>query len=346
MEFFSKLLGANARFNLPSGVAVDSAGYVYVADNYDFTIRKITPLGLVSTLVGQAGVSGSTNGVGNNALFGGGEDGTGFDVAVDGTGNLYVADSNNQMIRKVTPAGVVTTITGSVKNSGSADGTNGAARFNHPYSVAVDANGNLYVADTSNNEIRKIKPVGTNWVVTTIAGSVNNYGSADGVGTNAQFSEPWGVTVDNTGNVYVADTGNSTIRKLAPVTNNWVVTTIAGWSLAANSQSIDGMGTNAQFVFPVAIAADNAGDLFVADGEDYVIRKITPAGGNWAVTTIGGLAGSKGSIDGSGNMARFWDPNSVAVDNAGNVYVADGSTAITTRFAKVRFTAYARRIHP
>ena len=314
-------LGDNARFNLPSGVAVDGAGYVYVADSENYTIRKITPLRLVSTLAGQAGVSGSTNGVGNNARFGGGEDGAGFDVAVDGADNVYVAESKNQTIRKITPAGVVTTIAGSVTNSGSADGTNGAARFNNPYSVAVDTNGNLYVADTFNTEIRKIKPVGTNWVVTTIAGSVNNYGSADGVGTNAQFNEPWGITADSAGNVYVADTGNNTIRKLAPVTNNWVVTTIAGWSLAANSQSTDGIGTNAQFVFPVAIAADNAGNLYVADG-DNVIRKLTPVGGNWAVTTIGGLAGSTGSTDGSGSVSRFLEPNSVAVDNAGNIYVA------------------------
>ena len=130
----------------------------------------------------------------------------------------------------------MTTIAGLAGKSGSADGTNSAARFNHPYGVAVDASGNLYVADAFNNEIRKIKPVGTNWVVTTIAGSVNHYGSADGVGTNAQFSEPWGVTVDNTGNVYVADTGNRTIRKLAPVTNNWVVTTIAGVTGAKQSK--------------------------------------------------------------------------------------------------------------
>jgi hypothetical protein len=315
-------LGANVRFSLPSGVAVDNSGYVYVADSGNYTIRKISPLELASTFAGLAGVSGTNDGVGNIARFAGGEDGLGFDVAVDTAGNVYVAESRNQTIRKIAPTGVVTTIAGSAKNSGSVDGTNGAARFNNPYSVAVDASSNLYVADAFNNEIRKIRPVGTNWVVTTIAGSVNNSGSTDGVGTNAQFNGPWGIAADGAGNVYVADTSNNTIRKLAPVTNNWVVTTIAGSASAPNNQSIDGIGTNAQFYFPVAISTDKAGNLYVADGDD-TIRKLTLTSGNWTVTTIGGLAGVYGSTDGPGNISRFWFPSSVVVDNMGNVYVAD-----------------------
>jgi hypothetical protein len=189
-------------------VAVDSSGNVYVADTFNHTIRKVTPDGVVTTLAGLAGSSGSADGTGSTARF---NEPRG--VAVDSSGNVYVADSGNATIRKVTPRGLVTTLAGLAEERGNADGTGTAARFFLPSAVAVDSAGNVYVADSFT--IRKVTPGG---VVTTLAGLAVESGTADGVGSAARFGltdifvGPLGVAVDSAGNVYVADTGNSTIR--------------------------------------------------------------------------------------------------------------------------------------
>jgi hypothetical protein len=298
-----------ARFDEPSGVAVDGAGNVYVADTFNYIIRKITPGGMVTTLAGTAGFSGSADGTGTSSYF---DDPS--SVAVDGSGNVYVADSVNNTIRKITSGGVVTTAAGLTTSVGSADGTNSAARFNNPGDVAVDASGNVYVADTGNATIRKITPSG---VVTTLAGLARSGGSADGTGNSARFNMPYGVAVDGAGNVYVADTGNDKIRKITP---GGVVTTLAGGSVG----SADGTGSAAQFSSDTrSVAVDGAGNVYVADTGNYTIRKITPGG---VVTTLAGLAGSSGIADGTGSAARFFAPNGVAADAAGNVYVADTYT--------------------
>ena len=340
--------GSAARFNGPSGVAVDSAGNAYVADFNNHTIRKMTPAGVVTRLAGLAGSSGSVDGTGSAARFYGPEG-----VGVDSAGNIYVADSNNHTIRKVTPAGVVTTLAGLAGSSGSADGTGSAARFNEPQGVAVDINGNVYVADTYNGTIRKVTsagvvttltgdqfnyPIGlavdsngnvyvadtgnstirkvtSSGVVTTLAGSASGPGSADGTGSAALLYQPSGVALDTNSNIYVADTWNCTIRKVTPT---GVVTTLAG--LAGLLGSADGTGTNARFNGPSGVAVDGAGNVYVADTLNCTIRKVTPAG---VVTTLAGLAGSYGSADGTGSVARFYGPGGVAVDINGNVYVAD-----------------------
>ena len=302
--------GSVARFANPWGVAVDTAGNVYVADRQNSTIRKVTPAGVVTTLAGLAGSFGSADGTGSAAQFNGL---TG--VAVDSAGNVYVADTDNFTIRKVTSAGVATTLAGLAHFSGSADGTGIAAEFAYPLGVAVDSAGNVYVADTGNFTIRKVTPVGTNWVVTTLVGLAGVNGSTDGTGNSARFDGPYGVAVDRAGNVYVADTGNDTIRK---VTSAGVVTTLVG--LAGHSGSADGTGIAARFSNPSGVAVDNAGNVYVADTSNGTIRKVTPTG---VVTTLAGLAGSFGRADGTGSAAQFADPVNVAVDSAGNFYVAD-----------------------
>jgi hypothetical protein len=289
--------GTGAQFAGPFGVAVDSTGNVYVADSSNHRIRKITPEGVVTTLAGSS--LGFADGTGTNATF---RNPSG--VEVDSTGNVYVADTFYSRIRKITPEGVVTTLAGS--SSAFADGTGTNARFNGPQGIAVDSAGNLYIADSSNHRIRKITPAGE---VTTLAGS--SQGFADGTGTNAQFNTPYGVAVDSTGNVYVADSSNHRIRKITPA---GVVTTFAG----TTQGSANGTGTNARFDNSYGVEVDSAGNVYVADTSSHRIRKITPAG---VVTT---LAGSTfGSTNGTGTNAQFYSPYGVAVDSAGNVYVAD-----------------------
>jgi DNA-binding beta-propeller fold protein YncE/fibronectin type 3 domain-containing protein len=397
-------VGAGARFLWPGGVAVDGSGNVYVADTGNFTIRKITPAGVVTTMAGMAGQSGSADGTGSVARFSslasltvdgsgtlyvgdqdtvrkvapaglvttlagvagqsGSADGTGsaarfggsLGVAADQSGNVYVADGNGSTIRKVTPAGVVTTLAGAADQNGSADGSGLTARFNQPTGIAVDQAANLvYVTDTANNDVRRVT---TGGVVTTVAGTPGQAGSADGTGTAARFSGPSAVATDGSGNAYVADTWNDSIRVVTPagvvttlpvwgsqfngprgvavdasgqiyVADHWThtirkissggaVTVLAG--LVGESGSADGTGGAARFNSPSGLAVDGSGNAYVADTYNSTIRKVTPAG---TVTTLAGAAGQSGSADGAGAAATFYSPGGVAADAAGNVFVAD-----------------------
>jgi sugar lactone lactonase YvrE len=215
-------VGGKARFSMPSGVAVDSAGNVYVADMY--TIRKITPTGTVSTLAGTDHHAGSTDGAGFSARFGDLAKG----VAVDNAGNVFVADAANNSIRKITPAGMVSTLAGMAGQSGSADVVGSKARFWHPQGIAVDIAGNVFVADTGNNTIRKISPAGA---VVTVAGAAGQSGNADGIGSGARFFHPQAISVDSLGDLYVADAGNQAVRKVTP---KGVVSTLCGRQSRAN----------------------------------------------------------------------------------------------------------------
>jgi PKD repeat protein len=263
-----------ARFDDPVGIAVDTNGNLYVGENNGSTIRKITPLGtnwVVTTIAGQPENYNFADGTNGAALFNGPEN-----LTVDAHGILYVADSVNAMIRKITPVGtnwVVTTIAGQQNQYGYADGTNGAASFYLPYGLALDSAGNLYVSDkyaASGGTIRKITPVGTNWVVSTIAGNATTSGDADGTNNAALFNNPLGITVDGTGNIFAADGGNNTIRKIAPSGTNWVVSTIAG--VAGVTGTTDGTGTNALFSEPWGATVDYTGNLFVTDFGSATIR--------------------------------------------------------------------------
>lgn len=298
-----------ALFYEPQGVAVDSLGNIYVADSGNNAIRKIAS-GNITTLAGQAGVPGSADGLGTNALFDQPEG-----VAVDTLGNIYVADTLNNTIRQVTSAGVVTTLAGTAGNWGSGDGANVQARFWGPQSLVASGNvsATLYVADTRNGTIRQMINPGTTWMVSTLAGSASS-GSADGPVGTARFSCPQGAASDHSGNLYVADTANNTIRRLA----SGLVSTYAGQ--AGNAGNANGDGTNALLSGAQSVAADSSGNLYVADSANNTIRLITSAG---AVSTLAGQAGASGSADGTGTNALFYQPQGVTVDTLGNVYVAD-----------------------
>ncbi len=298
--------GISASFFHPLGIAVDSATNVYVADYGNHLIRKITPSHVVSTLAGSAGVAGFANATGTAALFDEPEA-----VAVDPSGNVYVADTGNAAIRLVTSGGAVSTFAGSPGNLGSTDATGTSALFYQPDGIAISSAGTLYVADYFNNTIRSISPGGT---VITLAGLAGTTGSADGTGSSARFWNPQGVAVNSTGTVYVADTANSAIRVM---TSAGVVTTFAG---SPSDGSANGASSIARFYNPHNIAVDTSSNLYVADTQNSVIRKITPLG---VVSVLAGTVGVSGSVDGLGANALFSGPQGVAVDNSGNIYVAD-----------------------
>ncbi len=316
--------GNQAQFRLPNSVAVDSGGNVYVADTANNTIRKITPNGIVSTLAGVSGSHGSADGSGSNARFW-----APFGIAVDGFGNVFVADTANNTIRKITPNGVVSTLAGLAGHPGDKDGIGTNARFRNPWGVAVDYAGNVFVADMSNDTIRKITPAG---MVSTLAGQAGRSGSGDGFGTQARFNSPYDVAADSAGNVYVADSANDTIRKIAP---SGVASTLAG--LPGYAGGTDGNGKDARFWNPQGLAVDDKGNIYVADTSNNTIRKITPMG---VVTTLAGLAGTPGTTDGTGADARFNSPGGVAVDNVGNIYIADVNNHT------VRKMAFSASEHP
>jgi sugar lactone lactonase YvrE len=301
---------AKALFYYPVGIAADSVGNLYVADSFNNTVRKITPACAVSTLAGSPSITGgAADGTGAAASFhhvGG--------ITLDTMGNLYVADTGNHTIRRITSAGVVTTLAGTALASGSTDGTGMTARFNNPLGIVSDSANNLYVADTGNHTVRKITSAG---VVSTLAGTAGQPGSADGTGSAARFKAPYGITADSADNLYVADSYNSTIRKITPA---GVVSTLAG--TAGMYGATDGVGAAARFNFPTAVKVDSTGNLYVTDGFNYTIRKVTPAG---VVSTLAGRAPVTGSADGPGMAALFNRPAGMVGDSAGNVYVADSS---------------------
>ena len=311
--------GNGAKFDQPDGLALDSNGNLWVADKNNQTIREITPGGVVTTFAGIAGSAGSTDATGTAAQF---NEPTG--VAVGSGGALYVADSLNNTIRKITSSGVVTTLAGQSGTAGSVDATGAAAFFRQPLGVAVDSSGNVYVTDFGNNSIRKVTQGG---VVTTLAGTEgvttttfttglpSTAGSMDGTGAGASFNGPMGIAIDSSGNLFVTDTGNNTIRK---ITSAGVVTTVAGSPAAAGFT--DGTGSAALFNGPRGIAVDSSDNLYVADAGNSLIRKVTSAG---VVTTLAGAPANYAVVEGTGAAAIFDAPSGAAVDGSGNLYISE-----------------------
>lgn len=300
----------SAQFNGPHDVAVDGFGNVYVADAANRTVRKIdAQTHNVSTLAGSAGVPGATDGTGAAARFN-----YIYGIAADGAGNVYVADSANNLIRKIdAQTNYVSTLAGSTV--GAADGTGTSAQFNNPLGIAVDGSSNIYVADYAGHVIRKIDAL-THYV-STLAGSAGVSGTTDGVGAAAKFSSPCGLAVDGAGNVYVTDYSSHLIRKIDAQTH--YVSTLAGSAGVAGTTN--GMGTSAQFNNPAGIEVDLAGNLYVADRASHLIRKIDAQ--THYVSTLAGSGGGAGTTDGTGALARFNNPQGLAIDAAGNIYVGD-----------------------
>jgi len=239
-----------ARFDHPLGVAVGTDETLFVADGENQRIRKITAAEVVSTIAGD-GNQGFANGAGLSARFD-----FPFSLVVDGAGNIFVAEADNNQICKINPNGIVSTFAGDTVG-GYRDATGTDARFFGPAGIAIDGDGNLYVSDDLNHRIRKITPAG---VVSTLAGSgIGGY--KDGSRTEAQFNSPSGIAVDRSGNVYVADRDNNMIRKITP---DGVVSTLAGNKAGGFK---DATGTAAQFIYPLGIAVDMTGNVYVADWE-------------------------------------------------------------------------------
>jgi hypothetical protein len=308
--------GTAATFSGPQAIAIDSSGNLYVANTLGHTIRKITSAGVVTTLAGTAGTSGTADGTGTAALFN-----APSGIAVDSGGNVYVADTLSHTIRKITSAGVVTTLAGKAGLQNYVDAGSGTdARFANPIGLSVTAAGNILVADYTNNVIRQVTPGGS---VTTVAGSRgSSAGRVDGASADARFFHPTAAVSDFSGNIYVTDYSNHLLRKIAP---DGTVTTLAGAGGAAGFQN--GIGyIVAPALFSAAlggIALDGDGNAYVADGDNRVIRKITPAGvtTNWV-----GRVGVSGSLDGTGDLALFSLPVGLARASDGTFYATDNGT--------------------
>lgn len=273
--------GTTSSFNRPNGLAIDGEDTIYVADTFNHSIRKISPQGVVTTLAGS-GTAGIQNNSGTSSMFR-----FPMGLAVDYTGTVYVADTDNNVIRKITPTGAVTTFAGSLA-IGSQDGLGASASFNGPCGVVVDSFGNVYVADTGNHVIRKITPAGA---VTTVAGFAGSAGLVDGPGRCARFNAPISITIDSNGALYVCERFNNTIRK--------ILLTPASSAATASAAATSGSGSGFSALSCSTTNSDTA-----------------------SVTTIAGN-GTAGNTNGVGASSRFNTPSGLCFDPTGKMYVAD-----------------------
>jgi len=305
----------NAFLAFPTGLAIDAAGNLYIADSWNRSIRKVGINGALTTVAGN-GVLGFS-GDGGPALLA--SMGDPFSVAVDNAGNIYVADSENGRVRKVNAYGVISTIAGNGLFMFSGDnGPATRANLNRPAGVGTDAAGNVYIADMLNNRIRRIATDGS---ITTVAGNgVLGFSGDGGPATTASLAWPEGsLAIDNSGNLYIADTGNNRIRRVSP---DGTMTTFAGRGLAGFSGD-GGPVTNATFNEPAGLALDAAGNLYIVDRSNSRVRRVDSRG---VITTFAGSSRAGfGGDGGPATAASLFSPSAIALDSAGNVYIADTS---------------------
>ncbi|WP_336514153.1 NHL repeat-containing protein [Pollutibacter soli] len=298
-----------AAFNYPTGVAIDKAGNIYVTDQANHRVRKISVQGQVTTLAGN-NYQTFADGQGEDASFNNPQG-----ITIDANGNLFVADKSNHRIRKITPDGIVSTVAG--WDAGYADGSLTESRFSGPTGIAVAANGDLIVSEYNNNRIRRIS-LATN-TVNTIAGN----GAADfknGTALSASFNKPDGIAIDKSGNIYVSDDYNHLIRKISA---DGIVSTIAGQPKSIGT--LDGAASSAFLCGPRGLIIDENDNLFFSDFGNNKIRKITTSG---VVSTFAGTGKTQASgfgsfLDGPVEKAEFSWPTGLAFDNEGNIIVAD-----------------------
>jgi uncharacterized protein (TIGR03437 family) len=309
-----------AQVNGPFSAALDSSGNLYIADQFNHAIRKVDTSGNISTVAGN-GTAGYT-GDGGAATSANLNDPQG--VIVDSSGNIYIADTNNNAVRKVS-GGKITTIVGSPTGSAGNSGDGGpgtSAQVFHPSALALDSAGNLLIADTSNELIRKLNL--STAIISTLAGQGNNpgFGGDGGLASRAQFSNPSGLAFDAAGNLYIADTTNNRVRMIAP---NGIISTVAGSS--SSGYAGDGAAaTKARLNSPKGIVVDAAGNLFIADTFNNRIRVVTPCGTIYPVAGSG--ANSAGGDGGPALDAGFKFPSGVVASASGSVYVVDNQNAL------------------
>jgi len=320
-------IGQSASFLYPMAITADLSGNLYVADAGNHVIRKIDPTGRVSTLAGSPGIPGDRDGFGADARFR-----YPNGITVDGSGTIYVADTENCLVRKISAQGLVTTLAGRRGDCGEGDGLVATARFSHPTGVAVDITGVLYVADRSTHTIRKVDPSGT---VSTFAGAPLMPGSVDERRLEARFALPFALTIDAAGNLYVADSGNHTIRK---ITSDGFVTTYCG--IPTKSGSRDGTCDQVLFNRPSAITIAADGSLYLADTQNHTVRKITP---DRVVSTVAGAPGVSGFRDASGSEARFYYPYGITIAPSGSLVITDMLNHVVRRAAEAPATPIRRR---
>ncbi len=309
--------GSAALFNLPTYVVVLANGDALVSDASNHVIRRVTPAGVVTTFAGS-GIGGWADGPAASAKFD-----APAGLALDATGALIVADTNNQVIRRVSLAGNVTTLAGMVDEAGFTDGPVSIACFFAPSAVAVRSDGSILVADTNNHVIRRLV-VGS--MVTTVAGQPTSAGFVDGTGTAARLAFPRGIAMGTNGNAYICDTNNSAIRELTPAN---LVTTIAG---NGTSGLVDGFGSAARLNRPRQISAHPDGTFYVADQMNHAVRQVSAGG---AVATIAGT-GAAGSMNGT--TATFNNPWGVAARPDGTLVVGDSSNNLVRSISNTPWT--------